>query len=102
MTLFQQYHWPGNIRELERVLEYAFVFVKGPIIHQSHLPELDEPPQMAPPSQVSPAFSGLRLDEREVILQALQKAQGRRQVAARLLGISRSSLWRKMRAYRLS
>jgi PAS domain S-box-containing protein len=102
LTLFQKYHWPGNIRELERVLEYAFVFVKGPIIHQSHLPELDEPPQAAPPSQVSPAFSGLRPDEREVILQALQKAQGRRQVAARLLGISRSSLWRKMRAYRLS
>jgi PAS domain S-box-containing protein len=102
LTMFQQYNWPGNIRELERVLEYAFVFVKGPIIHQSHLPELDEPPPAASPSQVSPAFPGLWGDEREAILQALQKAQGRRQLAARLLGISRSSLWRKMRAYRLS
>jgi transcriptional regulator with PAS, ATPase and Fis domain len=102
MGLFQHYHWPGNVRELERVLEYAFVFVKGPIIHQSHLPELDEPPREPQPATVSRAYAELWEDEREAILKALKKAQGRRQVAARLLGISRSSLWRKMRAHCLS
>jgi PAS domain S-box-containing protein len=103
MALFQQYSWPGNVRELQRVLEYAFVFVKGHIITNSHLPELEETPQRLEPSQTiglpSPSFWE---DEREVIKKALQKARGRRQVAARLLGMSRSSLWRKMKTHNLS
>ncbi len=102
MAMFQQYSWPGNVRELERVLEYAFVFIKGPIITKSHLPELEAPRQR--PSH--PAREGLQdrsgwEDERQTIQKALQKARGRREVAARLLGISRSSLWRKMKSHGL-
>lgn len=103
LASFQKYHWPGNVRELQRVLEYAFVFVKGHIISQKHLPELEEPlqePRLALNS--SPVPPSLWEDEREAIQRALQKARGRRQVAARMLGISRSSLWRKMRAHNLS
>ncbi len=49
MSLFQNYAWPGNIRELERVLEYAFVFVKGTVITKDLLPELESPhPRPAP------------------------------------------------------
>ena len=103
LALFQQYHWPGNVRELQRVLEYAFVFVKGHIITQKHLPEWEDAPQKSPHS-LAPTHPPPSLweDERETIRKALQKAMGRRQVAARLLGISRSSLWRKMRAHNLS
>jgi PAS domain S-box-containing protein len=103
LALFQQYHWPGNVRELQRVLEYAFVFVKGPIITQKHLPEWEDTPRKPHPvpAPVQPLPS-LWEDERESIQKALLKARGRRQVAARLLGISRSSLWRKMRAHKLS
>jgi PAS domain S-box-containing protein len=103
LALFQQYHWPGNVRELQRVLEYAFVFVKGNIITQKHLPEWEDAPRKPHPSPalVRPLPS-LWEDERETIHKALLKARGRRQVAARLLGISRSSLWRKMRAHNLS
>jgi PAS domain S-box-containing protein len=102
MTLFQQYSWPGNVRELERVLEYAFVFVKGPIITKAHLPDL-EPPQRRPaaPARVSPQDQSFWEDERVTILRALEKARGRRRVAAQLLGISRCSLWRKMKAHGL-
>lgn len=103
MALLQKYHWPGNVRELQRVLEYAFVFVKGHIISQKHLPELEEPlqePRLALSS--GPIPPSLWEDERETIQRALRKARGRRQVAARMLGISRSSLWRKMRAHNLS
>lgn len=103
MALLQKYHWPGNVREVQRVLEYAFVFVKGHIISQKHLPELEESlPKL--PAAASPDLSAASLweDEREAIRKALQKARGRRQAAARLLGISRSSLWRKMRAHNLS
>ncbi len=100
MTLFQEYSWPGNIRELERVLEYAFVFVKGAVITQDLLPELELPRQRAasPPETLDQyRLAGERLS----IQKALEKAQGRRETAARLLGISRSSLWRKMKAYGL-
>jgi PAS domain S-box-containing protein len=103
LTLLQQHHWPGNVRELQRVLEYAFVFVKGHIITKSHLPELDDAPQRS--QSIHPAMlpsPSQGEDEREAIRQALQKARGRRQVAARLLGMSRSSLWRKMRTHNLS
>jgi transcriptional regulator with PAS, ATPase and Fis domain len=103
LALFQKCSWPGNIRELQRVLEYAFVFVKGHIITKSHLPELEEGTRRPEPSQtlVSPS-PAVWEDEREVIKKALQKARGRRQEAARLLGMSRSSLWRKMRNHNLS
>jgi PAS domain S-box-containing protein len=103
LTLFQQYSWPGNVRELQRILEYAFVFVKGHIITKAHLPELEEPPRRRQPAH-APLFTSPSHweDEREAIEKALQKARGRRQVAARLLGISRSSLWRKMRTHKLS
>jgi PAS domain S-box-containing protein len=100
MTLLQQYSWPGNIRELERVLEHAFVFVKGAIISREHLPELRSPlSRVAAPrasfEEEPPASEILSIQK------ALKKARGKREVAARLLGISRSSLWRKMKNYGL-
>ena len=100
MTLLQHYSWPGNVRELEHVLEYAFVFVKGAIITRDHLPELSSPLSRPTPPRA-------RLDEQSppseilTIQKALLKAQGKRDAAARLLGISRSSLWRRMKAYDL-
>ena len=99
MAALRRYHWPGNIRELQRVLEYAFVFVKGPVISMAHMPEFDETPEPAPaPIKANPSPWD---DERSTIERALEQACGRRQEAARLLGISRSSLWRKMKAYDL-
>jgi transcriptional regulator with PAS, ATPase and Fis domain len=99
MALLQHYSWPGNIRELERALEHAFVFVKGAVITREHLPELKSPLSR-------PAFREVGPDEpatNEIlsIQKALKKARGKRDVAARLLGISRSSLWRKMKQYGL-
>ncbi len=99
LSLFQNYAWPGNIRELERVLEYAMVFVKGAVITKDLLPELESPrPRAAAPARLSRQ----RWDsERLLIQKALHQARGNREAAARVLGISRSSLWRKMKAYDL-
>ena len=99
MSLFQNYSWPGNIRELERVLEYAFVFVKGAVITKDLLPELESPrPRPAAPAHLHRQ----RWDSERLLLQkALHQARGNREAAARVLGISRSSLWRKMKAYDL-
>ena len=97
MSFLKRYHWPGNIRELQRVLEYAFVFVKGPIITSSHLPEMEEEPREAAPIAVQPLWE----EERSAIMEALARTGGRKAEAARILGLSRSSLWRKMKAHGL-
>ncbi len=97
MRRFQAYHWPGNVRELERCIEHAFVFVKGPVIFQHYLPDLDESgalecaPGPLPPREIDPA-------DKETLLWALERSGGRRQAASRLLGISRTSMWRRMKA----
>jgi PAS domain S-box-containing protein len=98
MAQFLKYPWPGNVRELERILEYAFVFVKGPVIFERNLPSLDllmnerlpgKPRRAQPPET--------RKVEQIQVEKALEQAGGRRREAAHILGISRTSLWRKMK-----
>ncbi len=94
MQRFMAYRWPGNVRELERCIEHAFVFVKGPVIFQRYLPDLedlDESAPALPPPQFDP-------DDRESVLRALKQAGGRRQAASKILGISRTSIWRRMKS----
>jgi len=93
------YRWPGNVRELERCIEHAFVFVKGPVIFAQYLPELDDGLQTA-----VERFDSFRVPngqkpvvDRETLCKALEKCAGRRQEAADLLGISRTSMWRYMK-----
>ena len=100
MSLLAQYHWPGNIRELQHILEHAFVFVKGPVITLAHLPKLQEPEDVLT-SAGYPGNSAMSEDELQAILKALEKTGGRRTNAAQTLGVSRSTLWRKMKAYKL-
>lgn len=88
------YSWPGNVRELRNVIEYAFAVGEGPTLLVEDLtPELRGEPPAGPPSR--PATS--RDLERERILDALRKTDGRKEQAATLLGMSRTTLWRKMR-----
>ena len=100
MALLQHYSWPGNVRELERTLEHAFVFVKGAVITREHLPELKSPLSRSATLRSGPDDQPAT-SEILSIQKALKKAQGKRDVAARLLGISRSSLWRKMKNFGL-
>ena len=99
MRRFMDYPWPGNVRELERVMEYAFVFVKGPVIFPSNLPPLgqDAPAGEGGP-EPGPLPGGDDQDRlRREVSRALEASGGRRAEAARLLGISRTSLWRRMK-----
>ncbi len=95
MRLFMEYPWPGNVRELERVMEHAFVFVKGPVIFLSNLPALDE--FLAERQEEEAGEPLAQQDQRRAVLEALRRSKGRRQQAADLLGISRTSLWRRMK-----
>jgi DNA-binding NtrC family response regulator len=102
------YPWPGNVRELKSVLERAFIFAKGQIIQLNDLPKelLNFSQQYRNSKKVSlPSnhLSKLTLieHEKQLILEALKEANGNKRKAAQKLGISRATLYNKMRKYGL-
>jgi len=104
MKILCRHAWPGNVRELQHVLEYCFVFAKGPLITERHLPRLESAwagRELELPL-ADKAMSPLQSLEKKTILLALGMSQGSKQEAARILKISRSKLWRKMRLYHIS
>ena len=92
------YPWPGNVRELHNVLEYAYAVGDGPTLRLDELtPELrGEPPPDHDPSNIT-----ARELERRRLVDALQQAGGKKGDAARRLGVSRTTLWRKLREHGL-
>jgi len=100
LALFLRYPWPGNVRELANVIERAMVVSKGSVILPEHLPpQLFESRHSADgPAPRMPELS-LEAAEREQILRALAAAGGKRIEAARLLGLSRRTLYRKLDRY---
>jgi two-component system response regulator AtoC len=95
------YLWPGNVRELRNVIEYAFAIGEGPVLEVSELPpELrgEPPPRTTRTHQHTMAPED---DERARILEALRMVGGLKSQAAELLGISRTTLWRRMRELHL-
>jgi len=100
-----EYSWPGNVRELRNAIEHAFVTVFGDRIGYLDLPaEVRENRDLPQPSATSsvtaaPVRNGAENDERQQILQALQAAGGNRTQAAKMLGYSRVTLWKKMNRY---
>lgn len=106
LRALENYDWPGNVRELMNAIEYAFVMGDGPILTEADLlPEirgerpayLDEPASHEEAAAPEPMDRELDPEERQ-ILEALQKARGNRQEAAAILGYSRITLWRKLKA----
>ena len=91
---------PGNIRELENAIKYAFVICQGDSIELHHLP-----PQYYEIKRQSHDVSKVVLfdsAERDVIRSVLKRNRGNRTKAARELGISRQTLWRKMNRLKLT
>ncbi len=86
------YSWPGNARELENALEYAVAVAHGQTVHIDDLPA-----ELVAPLPPAAAGSSPGDDERERIARALDEHHWSRDEAARALGISRTTLWRKMR-----
>lgn len=101
--LLQEYDWPGNIRELQNVLEHA-VIVSGGYIEPNHLPanlwgEIKNiQPLQASNYGIRDAVSKM---ERELIISALKDAKGNRSQAMRVLGISRRAFYDKLRRYNI-
>jgi two-component system, NtrC family, response regulator AtoC len=106
LTIFQRYPWPGNIRELANVIERAMVVARGNVILPEHLPPhlFETRPATTVTPNGTPSLPELSLEaaEREQILRALQASGGKRIEAARLLGLSRRTLYRKLDRYGIS
>lgn len=92
------YDWPGNVRELENAIERAVALSSGPLLHVADLPSNLQhgPSERAPQNDEL-----LPLDEmeRRAILRALREAGGDKLAAARLLGIGKTTLYRKLKQY---
>ncbi len=92
------YAWPGNVRELENALEYAVAVCTGQTILPEDLPsELSRPREAAPALAPSAATANGSADAGPDLRTVLEAHRWRREDAARALGISRSTLWRRMR-----
>ena len=107
MRLLQEYDWPGNVRQLENVIERAFALGHGPSICREDLP-----PEIRPRSRLvaAPATSAdgplpasytLEVGERAIILRALEEAGGSKVKAARILDIKRKRLYRLLHKHGL-
>jgi PAS domain S-box-containing protein len=102
MDLLLRHHWPGNVRELINALEYASVLCPQGMIGPEHLPDAikgKEPSPGPAARREEPGAPGEANEERDRIIEALRLSGGRRVEAANRLGISRVTLWKKIKAY---
>lgn len=99
MALLQSYHWPGNIRELENVLEWAMHMADGSEVTVEHLPQEIRRAVIGGDDK-QPVLT-LQEAERQAIIRAGQALDGHVTRMAEALGIGRTTLWRKMKQYDL-
>ncbi|NLI82954.1 MAG: sigma 54-interacting transcriptional regulator [Deltaproteobacteria bacterium] len=108
MGMLMAYDWPGNVRELRSAFEYAFVACPGGAIEPKHLPpnilrhctclpasaaDAKSPEDVPPPRSIG------GLSPRDILIAALEQAGGNQSAAARILGVSRGTVWNRMRRY---
>jgi transcriptional regulator with PAS, ATPase and Fis domain len=112
IQLFQSFYWPGNIRQLENIIERAFHFCHASYIDVEHLPEsflstikLDSSPNITNHKTINPLKwnrqEQINDADKKIILEALEKANGNKTKAAEILGISRSTLYEKIKKYQI-
>jgi transcriptional regulator with PAS, ATPase and Fis domain len=110
MRRMVSYSWPGNIRELRNAVEYAFVLSKGKSIGEEHLPEKllseDSAAEVSARSfgrqPVPPAIFGaipVKQSEKADLVNALRQADGNQTRAAEILGVSRVTVWKRMKKH---
>ena len=102
MASLMNYNYPGNIRELENVIEHAFVLCRGPLIGVQHIPRglAYEQEQGGRTIQLL-SDSTLQQTEADLIRRTLEKNYGHRERTAKELGIHKTTLWRKLKKYGL-
>lgn len=96
--IFMEYLWPGNIRELEHALEHAFILCRQSTVTIDHLPPELQSFEVAESSLTGDGD----IDDPQIIIDALDKSAWNKTKAASLLGISRRSIYRKIKEYSIT
>ncbi|WP_022663826.1 sigma-54 interaction domain-containing protein [Desulfospira joergensenii] len=100
MECLVNYDWPGNVRELRNTIEYAFVLCPGGRIEAGHIPQkiAENHPD---DGGESISLAGMNGTEREDLLRLLRKTRGNQSQAARIMGISRVTLWKRIKKHKI-
>ncbi len=97
LEILMDYTYPGNVRELENIIEHAFVKCQGGSIEKQHLPLDLIASRDDIVTQALRESNPLAALERELVQRVLEESDGKPQLAAQRLGISRTTLWRKLK-----
>ena len=95
LSVLMEHNYPGNVRELENIIEHAFVLCRGELIEVNHLPL-----ELRPTTKAQTTTQAMTLDaiEKLFITETLQRRKGNRKQAALDLGINASTLYRKIKS----
>ncbi|MHB8302274.1 MAG: sigma-54-dependent transcriptional regulator [Acidobacteriaceae bacterium] len=110
LRVLGSYDWPGNVRELENTIERACALSSGPVLHLGDMPtqlqeyrmqsrQLAEVSAAADNGSADTAFLTIAEMEKQAILNTLRQLNGDKLTAARLLGIGKTTLYRKLKEY---
>jgi len=102
MELLLKFNYPGNVRELENILEHALIICKNDVIRPKHLPDyLQAPPPSRKPEVLSVSLPSEAPEnsERQLILRMLRQNNWHRAKTAQALEMDRTTLWRKMKRH---
>jgi len=99
LEILMQHDFPGNVRELQNIVERGTAISNGSTIEREHLPDDLREAAMPPFQKKNGGIATLEAQEKEYIRWVLNEVGGNQTAAAQTLGINRSSLWRKLKAY---
>jgi transcriptional regulator with PAS, ATPase and Fis domain len=99
IDLLCRYSWPGNVRELENIMERAVALVNGPMIRVADLPDYIHNVTIETYRHTPSDIPTLEDQEKRYIQWVLEKKGGNKTKAAKIMGIDRVSLWRKLKRY---
>lgn len=101
-NLLEEYHWPGNIRELKNILMNVMIRNQGKTITADTLTSAADEIQSTAPIKSTQTFLSMHEMEKNHIIEALELTGGNKTVAAKLLDISRDTLYKKIQRYNIS
>ena len=102
LDALQRHSWPGNVRELENAIERAVVVCTGPVLEETHLPEVVRAPAGTEPPRKLTLSEAVERLERDLIQEALRESAGNLARASRTLGTTERILRYKVQKYDLT
>jgi len=102
LEIFQNYYWPGNVRELANILERILYTMDGDTVLPRHLPIILQSMGKESPKFEETVLKRLREDvEKEILLHTIRMSKDNKNKAARMLGIHRTSLYKKLKKFKI-